>query len=230
MPFHRRSLVLALAAVVGLSLTLVAAGWVYRTPGVYFVRAQLLVIPPPDLPGDNPYVSPASSAVAMAGILATQVDGAPTNTFNSPEATLVGAGVTHGWWARLPDSGGQWSHVYNDPLIDIQAVDPRPGVAEDIVTRKIAAAQEALDRIQDEARVTPNNRFTTRLSPGLPLQVQYLGGRTRMAAIATFLIGISLTVSLVIRLDVVLRRRRASPSETVRPSSHAPGKVPEAVA
>jgi hypothetical protein len=229
MPLKRRGLVLALVAFVGLALTIVAAAWAYRDPGVYFVRVQLYVIPPPDLPGENPYVNPASSAVAMAGVLATEVDGSTRYTFNSPEATLVGAGITQGWWARIPDSGGQWSHVYNDPILDIQAVDPRPGVAEAIVSEKVGTALAALDKIQSDAGVVASNRFTTRLSPGLPLQVQYLRGRTKMAGIATLLIGVCLTMAVVIRLDAVLKRRRARRDRRVRPRAAMPQKLPEQV-
>src|SRR5450830_603440 len=73
----------------------------------------------------KPTSSPGIALVSMAGIVARDVEGfsSTPQTVNS-FVTLASQGVVTGVEVRQRNSGGQWDHNYEDPVLNIQSTGP----------------------------------------------------------------------------------------------------------
>jgi hypothetical protein len=170
---------------------------VLEADGVYVAEVHVVFSPPPDPSVLNRYVNTGTSAIAIAGVVASVVDPSTGNAFSSPAATLAGAGVREGSWVKLPDSGGQWSTAFNDPWLDVQVVSTTESKASSVMAERLAAIDATLDRLQDEAGISPSNRFVTQLSPKSGPQIYYVHGRNKAAFGMTLVLGLGVTVALL---------------------------------
>lgn len=201
-------MVVVLVVVGGLVMTALAANAVRHAQGVYAAQIQYQIVPPADVDESNEFTSPANSAISVAGIVAMKVDPSRRNRFASPSATLLGAGVRHGWWVKLPDSGGQWASAFSDPWLDIEVVDTDPDQVRDLAQQKVAEVTATLKAIQDEVGVTQAKRFTARVNPPGAIPLEYHSGRANAGAAMTVILGTGLTIALSSWLASLLRLGR----------------------
>jgi hypothetical protein len=221
----RRWVVLVVGALVTAGLVL----QVWTIPGVYHQEVNVLFLMP-DRPQDtNRLTSVSDSLISFAGVVERVMNAdARGSRVVSEEVNLATTGVRAGYSVRLPNAGGQWANNFNRPVLKIQATGPTPEAVRATVADVVSRINGEIDRLQDEAGVTAENRVATRLSPVQPNMSFSKGSRPRAAAM-TVLIGIGVTLGAAVLLDGPLARlaERRRRRRTVEAAGAAGGVVPE---
>ncbi len=192
-------------ALVGVLATAALALSVYRAPGVYYGSADVVLILPSSQRIPNALGLYPASLIATAGVLQREVTGGPDEAHVvSGDVTIVDEGDVRGVSVTLPNVGGQWANNFEKASLHVQAADPDPAVAFQKLRGTVSAIQDALAARQDAVGVVPGRRIRAEVSP-TQLAVSLLTGDRKRATVATALLGLSLTLSLMVRVD---QRRR----------------------
>ncbi|QCW50791.2 hypothetical protein FE634_10895 [Nocardioides dongxiaopingii] len=201
----------------GLLVTLAVVAGLGRVDGVYAARVDVVFLAPATPAAPNRIASASSSVIAIAGQVQRMVAPGPHGGINrgatSDAVGLLGTGVDNGSAIVLPDSGGQWAHGFDRPVLSIEVTGASPA---DVLarTRELVARVEAVTLgLQDDPRIAADNRITTSLSPAVP-QVSHHQGRRSLSMLVALLLGLSLSVVLASASDRhlnLLRRLRTRP-------------------
>jgi hypothetical protein len=199
---------------VGLAITLTGAFVVLDRPGVYSVRCDVVLVPPPNLADttDTTLVSPSENLIALAGLVERTVNRGHSTASTSQEVDLLGTGVRDGVLISLPNAGGQWDYNFTAPMISVQVAGPDPQVVDRRRRAAVQRIQEAVLRIQEDGGVSTASRLVgTQMVPDLP-PVVYRTGRNSRAAAGILAIGGWLSILATVLVDRALaarsRRRR----------------------
>ena len=71
--------------------------------------------------------------------------------------------------AHQPNNGGQWVTHFSDPLIDVDSTGPNAAAAQAEMQEALAAVDQALAEVQDDAGVPESARIVTFLNPASPV-------------------------------------------------------------
>jgi O-antigen ligase len=196
-------------AVAGLVLTGFAVSHVLQLPGVYWTQTDVVLLAPKSARFPNTISGTSAGIVGAAGLIAVdvshQVDRIATA---SAAAHLPGMGVRHGESVYVPDTGGQWSHNFDRPVISVETVGPDRAAVESRSAELINEISRDLARRQGGDGTYPRVWITAAPAPDR-LQTMYLTGELKRAAAVTLLLGIWTTGLVVTFVDATLRRRRA---------------------
>lgn len=204
------------ATLICFALTAVIVLWVHSQPGVYTTQVDVQLVPP-----QEPITGVTKDdLIALAGVVEREIgDGTDREEPTSSEVTLAGLGVVEGISVTLPNSGGQWSHFFNHPLLRVQAVSRSADRAAEHREGAVARITAVLERIQVDSGALPGSLATVRLVPAQP-QVAYEDGRKLRAMATTGLLGMALSLTAVVLVDRFMshgsrlpwRRRRDVPA------------------
>jgi hypothetical protein len=197
-------------AVAGLMCIATACLLALSNQGVYFVRTEAVFLPPSDLNLPNNLMNTSPDAVTMAGAVARRINGADTELkLASPDATIVGRGVSDGFSVALPDSGGQWTPSFGRQLLDVQVVGPNHDEVQvklDVLVQRIRA--ELYD-LQASAGVMPSNMVTIQQVPISPT-ITYMDGAPINAIMMLIGLGVPLLTAAIAVLDRAMPRRASA--------------------
>ena len=200
----------------GAAITVGALYHVTNRPGVYWTQVEVVVLGPVDKYYPNNLEDPDDALIPMAALLVADWNGIERPLLMaSRETTLFGEGQRRGIQVRVPNQGSQWVPLYLAPTIDVQVVDSNPKTVAREAHRVSAELNEMLKRRQDAIGVEPKFRMTTMMSPTNPI-IKHVSGSTTRSALATGLVGATLTTIAVYWTDRWLiwkRSRRGRPAE-----------------
>ena len=220
----RRHLIVVL---IGMLLTAWVASTVRDHPGLYQMQTQIAVRPPERSGIRNLYLGKEYSLIATASVIQKMaMAGSGGAMTASSAAPLSGKGIKDGFELTLPNSGNQWAFDYNRPVLNIQAIGRTKERAQANLDEAIERSSAALTKLQDESNVPAGQRMT--IERGALVQSWYAVGRKSRSLLATGILGMGLTMTVVLLLDErnlrlsnVLRFRRgdraASPRADRRP-------------
>lgn len=196
--------------VIGLLATFAGAVAVHGQEGVYTTRVDVQLIPPPTDTSlaETRLVDPNDALIALAGLIERELgdDEVDRREPVSPDTGLVDIGVVDGTLISLPNSGGQWGNMFNQPVLRVQAVAPTAEEAADRRNQAVASVRDVLERLQDQDGVAPRFRVASRLVPASP-PVRYAAGHPTRATAVTGLIGLGLTCGAAVAMDRLMRHR-----------------------
>lgn len=205
----------------GLLCTAIACMVVNGQPGVYFSRAEVVLLVPPGLGDRNTLTTTSSDAVVLAGVVAKIINGAESEPrAASPEVTIVGRGVDDGYSLQLPDLGGQWAPSFPRQVLDVQVAGPDAEAVHERMQGLIERIDNELSTLQIDANVAPSERISAQSTPSQP-SVVYLGGSRTRALAMTALVGLTMTLGAIAIIDRLIdrhggptgaRERRAHPA------------------
>ncbi|MRJ76475.1 hypothetical protein GEV29_08010 [Aeromicrobium sp. SMF47] len=212
--WHRRVLTLVGLVGVAIAMSLVAAH-----QDVYWSQANVVFLEPTTDQHPNSLTSASASLVATAGYVEKIVNAGGQKPATAANVTLLGRGVRDGYTVDLPDSGGQWSHNFEQAMLSVQVTGPSEAVVRARLDRLVARIRTVARDIQVTAGVPADDTIRTDLAPTNP-GVNLAGGSRIRAVGATALLGLGLTVSAVLGLDRLAARRsgRPRPPRTVTSS------------
>ena len=193
----------------GGALALVAAIFVMKLPGVYFMQANVVFLAPPAASDANAFQSTPASLVSVAGIVERRVNQPSSDALPvvSDSVTLVGEGATHGYSVRLPNSGGQWAYNFDRAVLDVQAAGTSATEVQNTFTAAVAQINAELVALQRAKGIPPGEMIKTQLSPPDP-PIHFGKGSRSRAGVITLLLGAGLTVAGVLALDGLSLRWR----------------------
>lgn len=172
--------------------------------GVYLAEVQVRFLPPASSDNPNVLAISSSSLVITAGAVQKVVDDHSGPRVADASNTLASQGIRDGWAVSVPNTGGQWSNVFADPWLDVQAVGSTPAAVTSKATMLVARIDSVLSSMQQAAKVDRYNLITTQMSPESGPQLTYQGGSGKRAAAAALLLGVGVTTALT----TLLRRRQ----------------------
>jgi hypothetical protein len=147
----------------------------------------------------------STSLIYTAGIVQRDIDnGDPYMHAASQSVTLLDKGVYNGRQITLPDTGGQWSHNFDQAELDVQISGRDPQEVSLRMTRTLALIDSTLEYRQQSAGVRAQNFITTRVTPEKPVIVAVSGKHGR-AMVMSLVLGLACSLSAVRVAD---RRRR----------------------
>lgn len=191
--------------------------------GVYFSRAEVVLLLPAGQGDRNTLTTTSSDAVVLAGAVAKIINGAQTEPrAASPDATIVGRGIDDGYSLQLPDLGGQWAPSFPRQVLDVQVVGPDAEVVHERMQALIARIGDELATLQIEANVAPKDRITAQSTPTEP-SVTYISGSRARALSMTALVGIAITFGTVAIVDHLIDRRGGPRRTRKRQGYESPG-------
>ena len=195
-------------------MTMGAAAWVGRPDTVYLSDAMILLVAPTrDAPGaapKNALTEDNGGLVATAGALRARVAGVELPyKVNDPKVSIVDEDLVPSEKLSVPDTGGQWSHGWSTPTIEVQV----SGRTESVVAARAAALRADIDQTlatwQDTLGVPTNDRITTQLvNAGSTLRPVH--NSPRLALMLALLTGVGATFSTVCWMETRRQRREAS--------------------
>lgn len=201
-----------------LAVTVLVLVAVRSLPPMYSSRMEVVLLPPEDTIS-NPYVSKTASTVAFAGSVERAVNGRGNGSrASSDTVTLVGTGVRDGTSIWIPNSGGQWSYGFNEPVVHVEVVAGTPESAALRMRAALAQVLSAIDRLQNEQGVPVDVRVRTQLSPPTAEVVVRAGSETRAVA-GVLAVGILATLLLLSRGTDLPRRGIATRRRARRTAS-----------
>ena len=208
----RRWPVVLLGAALTLSIGYVAAG----DHSVYWTKTQVVFLAPSSSTYPNSLETTSEDLIITAGAVAKELTGpAKTIKLTSPDANLIGRGITDGWSVKLPDNGGQWAPNFDSQWLDVEVAAATPEqvtLRVDALIKRIAAT---LAHLQAERGVSPVNAITTKAAPDSTVVYRMTGSRMRVLAM-TLALGIGATVWVVLILDYRARNRMTAASRRRR--------------
>lgn len=184
---------------------------------VFWARTEVVFLAPTSRLYPNSLSAPSEDLIITAGVVAKRITGPEaTVKYASPDANLVGIGVTDGWSVRLPDTGGQWAPNFAQQVLSVEVVAPD---RESVVARQrelIDRIARELDALQREAGVDPVNDITVTVTPEASAVYQVGGSKIRTLGMVGILGG-SATLAVIVLLEYRARTRRPpTPPEPVR--------------
>jgi hypothetical protein len=198
-------------AVIGVVCTSVLGALVFTHGGVYWSRNEIVFLAPSSRLYPNSLKTTSEDLIITAGIVAKRINGTHVlPKVASPDVTLVGRGVTDGYWVALPDTGGQWAPNFAEQLLDVQVVGPTEEVVRERQAELVQRIDDELEALQVDAGVEPVNRITTKLVPVTP-SVRYVAGDRRRALLMTAVLGAGATLGVMVLLESRRRARRHRP-------------------
>ncbi|WP_134765945.1 hypothetical protein [Nocardioides sp. 1609] len=210
----------------GLLVTLGLVAGLARVDGVYAARVDVVFLAPATAAAPNRIASASSSVIAIAGQVQRMVAPGPHGGINraatSDAVGLLGTGVDDGAAIVLPDSGGQWAHGFDRPVLSIEVTGASPADVLARTRQLVARVEAATLGLQDDPRIAADNRITTSLSPAVP-QVSYHEGRRSLSMLAALLLGLALSLVLAVASD---RRLRAFRDLRLRRRARLPTRSP----
>jgi hypothetical protein len=202
-------------------LCTVAAGFhVAEADGVYLSRVSVRFLAPAGTQ-DNAFVSSSASLVATAGLVERSLRANPHLAATaSPTITLADRGLRREVVVTLPDAGGQFTHLFREPVLDVQSVAPR---AQDATTSRDGAVREIreeLRSLQERQGVPGRDRIVTKVIAPAGT-VAYVHGHRSRALAAVLALGVGLTLFLCGTVDLMFRRRKQPARRPPSPTAYA---------
>ncbi|MGT2463867.1 hypothetical protein [Sinomonas atrocyanea] len=203
--------------IVLLGLMMTCAGCLAAAPGqhVYSARASVVFL----WPGSGPVSRTDDTAVpALVNFAAMVRLALPALSEGASDGgafggSLVGAEVRRGYIIVLPNSGGQWSQSYNQPMLAIEAVDVDPQAAENQLTAIMRQIDETTAELQERLAIPPAERVTTTAgTANIDLVDGGVNAGTRVRGVSALgVLGAFSTIVSAVLADRALQRRRARP-------------------
>jgi hypothetical protein len=186
---------------VGAVLTLAIGYHAASDSGVYWARTKVIFLAPSSEMYPNSLETGSEDVIITAGLVAKEMMGpAETLKFTSPDANLIGSGVTDGWSVKLPDTGGQWAPNFADQWLDVEVVAASPEQVQLRMDELIAEIDRTLARLQRSHQVRAVNDISARAAPESGVIYRVIGSRIRVLAM-TLALGVGATVWIVLILD-----------------------------
>jgi hypothetical protein len=216
---------------IGLLVTLPLAYLAAKPAPVYDARTQVVFMAPSSLDNPNELVTQAESVIITAGIVAKRINGATRPLlYGSPEVDAVGVPDVGDTWIQLLNTGTQWVPAFDEQVLLVDTVGATREEAAAKMDAAITRIHTVLNQLQREQHVAPINDITTISSPD-PARVTRIEGSRPRAAGMTAAIGLFLTLTAVIALEVRRGARSPNgPSPEVRRSPARPVPAPVPVA
>lgn len=190
----------------GAAATLLALAVVGSHQGVYWSQANVVFLAPSTEQRPNALESTTSSLISTAGFVEQVVNAGIEKPPTASQVTLLGRGVRDGYSIELPDSGGQWSHNFEQALLNVQVTGPSEAVVRARLNRLIDKIRGTTRDLQVRDHVAAKNMIRTNVAPAEP-RIGYASGSRLRALAGTLLLGVGLTVCGVIGFDQLARRR-----------------------
>ncbi|MET0931814.1 MAG: hypothetical protein ABWX74_20020, partial [Aeromicrobium sp.] len=152
----------------GAAATVVALSVVATRPVVYWSQANVIFLQPTTQQKPNSLTSTSGGLISMAGYVEQVVNAGTRKPPTASNVSLLARGVRDGYSIELPDNGGQWSHNFEQALLNVQVTGPSEGVVRerrDQIVEKIRATARDL---QTSAHVTDESVVRTEVSPAAP--------------------------------------------------------------
>lgn len=203
--------------IVVLGVLLTWAGCAAAAPGehVYSAKASVVFL----WPGSGPVSPTDDTAIPVLVNFAAMVRlalPAASSDGGAFGGSLVGAEVRQGYTVVLPNSGGQWSQSYNQPMLAIEAVDRTPEAAERQLTSIMRQIDQVASQLQARLNVPVRERVTTNAgSANIDIVDGGVSPGTRVRGLAALaVLGAFLTVVAAVVGDRALTRfnRRVAPA------------------
>ncbi|MCW2759374.1 MAG: hypothetical protein JWO46_3120 [Nocardioidaceae bacterium] len=191
----------------GMVVTAGVVAWIHQRPGVHYSRASVYFLGPIDRDNKNTVAYTTDSVIATAGLVAQLVDPHEHGPATATDTTLAAEGVTHGYRVVLPNSGGQWSTNFAQPVLDVQVVDPSADAVQAQMARLLTRIQSTLVTMQDRDHVAAANRISTNLPQADPV-VLYSHGDPKRAIFVAGLLGLGISYGGAAGAGIALQRRR----------------------
>lgn len=194
---------LAILAVTGAAMVIV-----HQRPGVYFTEVTVRFFAPAGTE-DNDFVSSSASLVAAAGVVERSLqDPLRVAATASQDVTLPDRGIYEGVSVTLPDAGGQFGHLFDQPSLTVQAAGSSAAEAADLRDGRVREIRTVLRRLQVREGVPLRSRIEVRVIS--PLSVSYVQGRPTRAVAVIGMLGLGATILVCSTLDRLLRRRSSA--------------------
>lgn len=203
--WRRRALTLA-----GAVLTAAALIMVWSHQGVYSSQANVVFLAPSTAQKPNALVSTSTGLISMAGYVEQIVNAGVEKPATASNVTLLGRGVRDGYSIELPDAGGQWSHNFEQALLNVQVTGPTEDVVRARLDRLVRSIRTTTQDLQTSAHVSAKRIIRTDVTPTTPRVIHASGSRMRALG-ATLLLGVGLTIGTVVSVDRLAVRRRTAP-------------------
>lgn len=208
-------------------LTALVVFSVMHAKPVYFEQVRVVFLPP-ETPTSNGLGTTTASLIDLAGVVARNVQGAnPQALPVSDSVTLFDQGIRSGSSVVQPNLGGQWAYNFQDPVINVQAVDASPALTERQLQSALDKVQASLTTIQDQQGVSQADRVRTSLNPSTPHVTEQKGSTIR-AVVASALAGVLVAAALLMTLGrkrkppvVAIKRRDSSRPVATQPAQNA---------
>lgn len=151
----RRRWYVPLIGLVCLAVSLVGAR---ESRDVFFSEAAVVFEAPgvPVVSGVNSGYSESLTHFA-ALVERTVNDGEESIRLSSPTATLFGIGIRKGRSVVLADRGGQWTHVFDRPVLQIQVVDSSPDAVAELMAATVAKIAATAASLQSASGAPPES-------------------------------------------------------------------------
>jgi hypothetical protein len=209
-------------AVAGVALTMVGVVHVLHLPGVYWTQTDVVILAPKSTKNPNTISGTSAGVIASAGLVAVDVGHTVNRVATaSAGAHLPGMGVRDGAAVYVPDTGGQWSHNFDRPVVSVEVVGKERSAVERRATELIADISRDLERRQQSDGTYRRNWITAAPAPDR-LQVFHLTGEVQRAGGVLLLLGGWATAMAVLWLDAACCRRRRPRHHRRTPRSGRP--------
>lgn len=200
--------------VVGAILTVAAVLVFSKSERVYFAQTNVVFEAPGAPTVAGVYNGFSESLISFAAVVERTVNGSSESVhLSSPTATLYGIGVRQGSSVTLADRGGQWSHVFDRPVLSVQVVDSSPERVRASMAAIISDISNAAESVQSGSGAPIGARITVTTTPEQPDIASF--GQTstsRIKGIAAMVsVGFGLTAAAACILDSSALRRRRDP-------------------
>jgi hypothetical protein len=193
---------------VGLALTFLILWRGIAPPAVYYSQANIVLFVPASTRYPNSLEASSGSLIVLAGNLQQEINRSDRNlAAASTSVTLVDQGEYRRTLVRVPDTGGQWSHNFPQPVLDVQVTGQDPAFVKTEMQRCINRITDLLKAKQIEAKVAQRNLIRARVSPPNPA-VYRMSGDPKAAGAIGAVIGLTLTLVSAALLDRVRTRVR----------------------
>lgn len=208
--------------VVGAVLTALGGHLLVNRAPLYYCHTQVMVLPPVEQHTVNVLTRGPYSLTELAAVLVTDYNhGERPLQMNSGEATLYGEEVRSGTVVHLHNSGGQWVSIFDQPVIEVEVVDPDPRKVTAETAGVITTLTRILDSRQRALGIAQTSRVSLRESPSAPVVAEVRGARSRTAG-GVLLVGVWATLVASYLADRVIGRRRLGGGRRQERSADAP--------
>ena len=185
----------------------------------YYCDVHVLFYTPQSTTDLNPaYATANRGAVDMASVVQLAVGHHSVAHTDSTTVSLLDEAVYDGAIVVLPNSGGQWTNKFDQPILDVQVSAHSVSLVKQRVSQLITEIQTVLVTRQQAAGVPANQQIRMSPSPLVADVIQGEGSRNR-ASIGVVILGVGLTLTIAILLD--RRRRGPGAPALARPSLSA---------
>lgn len=181
-----------LIGLLGLTATALVGYSAGQAQGVYRAQVQVYLLAPQNPSEPNQIAYTTEGLIATAGLVAYLVDPRGSEAPTSTQTSLLALGVRQGFAVRLPNAGGQWESMFNDPALAVEVVGPDVEQVWEQTTELLAQISNTVTSIQAADEVAVPNLIHLSTSPGT-VEVHYYGGDAKRAMAVSLLLGLGLT-------------------------------------